>query len=81
MILVLEGMGGIGKFLNGKRVCHDTSGCIHCCLLGQCKIGKNLKIGIAEIAVRVGLDKVLDEGHHPAKDESNIAAAIKAVYE
>ena len=42
---------------------------------------KILKIGIAEIAVRVGLDKVLNEGHHPAKDESNIAAAIKAVYE
>ena len=81
-ILVLQGMGGIGKSQKMAREYATTHQEAYTAVFWVNAKSENcLKIGIAEIAVRVGLDKVLDEGHHLAKDEDSIAAAIKAVHE
>ena len=80
-ILVLQGMGGIGKSQMAREYATTHQDAYIAVFWVNAKSENSLKIGIAEIAVRVGLDKVLDEGHHLAKDEDSIAVAIKAVHE
>ena len=79
-VLVLQGMGGIGKSQMAREYASRHQNDYTAIFWVNAKSEASLRISIARIAERLSLVKVLDETRKVRKDEGGIAAAIEAVH-